>query len=161
MAREKVEKPKYTSPYKTEMIAVNGNNLLIQYRSDDLREEELNRRTVIFNHRIERNRDFKMTPFFEKRSINILQKLFEAKSAEEVLDTAIKASTISISVYFRYRDFKDILNDKTKQFEFDQDQKEILGFIQESLDRNDVIAPKIAAIYNIVFKKKDEGSVDV
>lgn len=161
MAREKVEKPKYTSPYKTEMIAVNGNNLLIQYRSDDLREEELNRRTVLFNHRIERNRDFKMTPFFEKRSVNILQKLFDSKTAEEMLDIAVRASSISVSVYFRYQDFKDILNDKVKQFEFDQDQKEILDFIQESLDRNDVIAPKIVAIYNILFKKKEDGSVDV
>lgn len=161
MARGKIQKPQYISPYKTEMVIVEGNSMLIQYETDIVREQELQRRLDLFNRRIERNRDFKMTPFFEKRSINILQKLFEAKTEEDVLDTAVKASSISISVYFRYRDFKDILNDKTKQFEFDQDQKEILGFIQESLDRNDVIAPKIAAVYNIVFKKKDEESVDV
>lgn len=155
MAREKIQKPKYTSPYKTEMVMVGENYMLIQYESDTLREQELQRRLDLFNRRIERNRDFKMTPFFEKRSINILQKLFEATTAEDILDTAVKASSISISVYFRYQDFKDILSEKIKQFKFNEQQKEIIGFIQESLDRNDVIAPKIVAIYNILFKKTE------
>lgn len=160
MAREKIQKPKYISPYKTEMVMVDGNSMLIQYETDIVREQELQRRLDLFNRRIERNRDFKMTPFFEKRSVNILQKLFEATTAEDVLDTAVKASSISVSVYFRYQDFKDVLSEKIKQFEFNEQQKEILAFIQESLDRNDIIAPKIVAVYNILFKKKEGGNED-
>lgn len=151
----KTKKPKYESPYRSSIVPIGEYRMLVQYTSDEDYKVELERRSAIVGERLKHNRDLKMTDYFEKRSVNILQHLFDAKTADDVLETVIKTVNISFSAYFRYRDFKDLLDQKISELEYTDEQREILDFVKESLDHHDLIAPKIGALYNILFQKKE------
>jgi hypothetical protein len=151
----KTKKPKYESPYRSSIVPIGEYKMLVQYTSDEDYKVELGRRSAIVGERLKHDRDLKMTDYFEKRSINILQHLFDTKTADAVLATAMKAVSISFSVYFRYRDFKDLLDQKINEFEYTDEQREILDFVKDSLGKHDLIAPKIGALYTILFKKEN------
>lgn len=158
MTRKKMVKPKYESPYKTELvIAEDGRSLLIQYRSECVvdRQRELERRKQILQKR-PRNEDFRLTEYFEKRSQNILQQLFTAASADDIYDIVIKSINVTYSMHFRYRDFKDILETKMSEMVFDDQQNMILEYVKTSLFLNDVIAAKIGAISKKISEASSE-----
>ena len=55
-----------------------------------------------------------------------------------------------MSGHFRYRDVLDIVNLKKNDFELNDMEQEILGYVIKSLSVNHVIAPKIKAIYDLL-----------
>lgn len=150
------KKEKYISMYETKMVDVNRQSLLIQtlLPTDELSEIEA--RSVILQKMIEHKHDMKLTPYFEKRSENIIQSLFLADSPEALIDVVIKSISISQSMHFKYRDFQDILEQKMSSMTFADKQEELLRLVKKSLTLNNVIAPKIGAIWNLMNAEESE-----
>lgn len=140
----KIKKETYISPYKSEMI----DGYLVQYIDD--RAEEMELRASMIAKRPEAERlNMRNTSYFQTRCKNLVVKLYQIKDGEEFVDTLVKSVGVSMSGYFPYRDVIDIINRKKNELSFTPDDSVILGYITKSLDKNHVIAPKIAAIYKI------------
>lgn len=150
---EKKPKIQYVSPYQTEFLE----NYVIQFTDDRDRETEITIREDMANKRPSAE-GWKLTPFFKTRSQNLVNKLFLIKDGHEFVDTLIKASGVTLSGYFLYRDVIDIVNSKQTALRssLNDNDKKILDFIIDSLNLNHVIAPKIAAIYRLMNGATDE-----
>ena len=94
--------------------------------------------------------DMKMTPYFETRCNNLVNKVYVCKTGAELVELLAKSCGVSMSSYFRYRDILDIVKEKKNTMEFSENDSEILGYIIKSLELNHVIAPKIKAIYALL-----------
>jgi hypothetical protein len=146
---EKKPKIQYVSPYQTEFLE----NYVIQFT--DNRENEIAIREKMAAKRPSTEM-WKLTPYFQTRSRNLVNKLFLINDGHEFVDTLIKASGVTLSGYFLYRDVIDIVNSKQKTLAFNENDEKVLGFIVKSLELNHVIAPKIAAIYRIMNGVADD-----
>jgi hypothetical protein len=139
---------KYVSEYKTEILTHDGRKFLVQYTDDANKSIEVETRKAILARRPVLD-DYRDTPYFEKRCVNLLQKLWAEKDGHVFVETLVKNVGVSMSVHFRYRDVLKIIEVKKTQLTFDENDIRILQFIEKSLMLNNVIAPKIKAIYSL------------
>ena len=141
----KIAKVEYQSPYKCELVQYGNLSFVIQYVDD--KDSEFEKRKIIFNKRNRIGCDLKMTPYFQKRCENIIKTLFETQNASELIEVIAKSSNVSMSGYFKYRDYLDILKQKSLEMHFEtEDEKFIISSTIKSLELSNVIAPKIPAI---------------
>ena len=146
----------YTSKYQNEMIELQGVTTIVQFVDDDDKQNQLDKINEILSRRLAAaGDDMRLTKFFETRAKNMLVNLDAAKSARETLEVVLKSANVSMSGYYRYRDVYDILKNKSVTLDFNNIESEVLDLTLTSLEKNHVIAPKIAAIY-----KKLSGSED-
>ena len=140
---------KYVSPYTTELVAVPDRSIVIQYLPTESKDYILAVRKTILAKRPTFD-DMKITPYFETRCKNFVTKLYGCKTGTEFVEMLVKNCGVSMSGHFRYRDVLDVVNSKKNDFEFNDMEQEILGYVIKSLSVNHVIAPKIKAIYTLL-----------
>jgi hypothetical protein len=140
-------KVKYVSPYTNEMINSPIGEYLIQYKDQEDKLLEMSRREAWIKLRSECDTDLKLTPYCQTRCTNIIEKIFKAKTIDDVISCCISAANISFSGYFPYREFLDILTEKMNTISTDGDDLTILKLVKMSLEKNYVIASKIVAFY--------------
>lgn len=148
MKKEKATN-KYSSPYITELVAVEDRQIIIQYLPTESKDYVLAVRKTILAKRPTFD-DMKMTPYFETRCKNLVSKMYGCKTGTELVEMLVKSCGVSMSGHFRYRDIIDIVNSKKNDLEFNDIEKEILEYVIKSLSVNHVIAPKIKAIYTLL-----------
>lgn len=148
---------KYTSPYNIELVTDGDIQYIIQYLDEEDKNVELKNRNAIFAKRPAFD-DYRQTTFFETRCKNFVNKLYGVNNGSELVESLAKNVSLSMSSYFRYRDIMDIIKTKRQVLTFTAQDEEMLDLIQKSLSMNNVIAPKIKAIYNILYKNGEEAS---
>lgn len=147
-------KNKYLSPYTTELVVINNRSIVIQYLPTESKDYILAKRKMILAKRPEFD-DLKITPYFETRAKNLVEKLYACKTGAELVELLIKNTNVTMSGHFRYRDVLDIVLTKQNELEFSETDKEVLSYIIKSLTVNNVIATKIRAIYMLLNGKAD------
>lgn len=150
---------KYASPYNIEMVSDGERQYIVQYIDEADKAVEIEKRKAIFAKRPVFD-DYRATPFFETRSKNFVVKLWNIKTGAEFLTCLAKNSSLSMSSHFRYRDVIDIINVKKQTLVFTESELKFMEQIQKSLQLNNVIVPKITAIYNMVYKNSDDDTAD-
>ena len=140
-------KVKYVSPYINEMVNSPIGEYLVQYKDQEDKFVEMEKRKSWIQLRIEHDSDLKLTPYCKTRCDNIIEKIYKAKTVEEVIHCCISAANISFSGYFPYRDFLDVLTEKINSIDNDNQDTTILELVKMSLKKNNVIAAKIVAIH--------------
>lgn len=142
-------KDKYVSPYNTELIVIGERSVVIQYLPTESKDYVIAVKKSILAKRPGFD-DMKMTPYFETRCKNLVNKVYVCKTGAELVELLVKNCGVSMSSYFRYRDIIDIIKEKKDTMDFNETDSEVLGYIIKSLERNHVIAPKIKAIYSLL-----------
>lgn len=148
---------KYTSPYNIEMVNDGERQYIVQYLDEEDKNVEMKNRNAIFAKRPAFD-DYRSTSFFETRCKNFVNKLYSINNGSELVESLAKNVSLSMSSYFRYRDIMDIIRTKRQVLTFTEQDTEMLDLIQKSLSMNNVIAPKIKAIYNLLYKSSDDAS---
>ena len=142
-------KNKYVSPYNTELVVIGDRSVVVQYLPTESKDYMTAVRKMILAKRPGFD-DMKMTPYFETRCNNLVNKVYVCKTGAELVELLAKSCGVSMSSYFRYRDILDIVKEKKNAMEFSENDSEILGYIIKSLELNHIIAPKIKAIYALL-----------
>lgn len=149
-------KNKYLSPYTTELVVINNRSIVIQYLPTESKDYILAKRKMILAKRPEFD-DLKITPYFETRAKNLVEKLYGCKTGAELVELLIKNANVTMSGHFRHRDVLDIVLAKQTELEFNENDKEIFSYIIKSLTVNNVIASKIRAIYMLLNGKTESS----
>lgn len=148
----------YVSPYTTEIVDIDGKKIVVQYLPSENKHDAINARKVVLSRR--GNDDLKMTDYFAKRSKNLVDKIYACKNGDELVELLVKNTGVTFSGHFLYRDVIDIITAKQPNLTFSQENEEIFKLIVISLKLNNVIAPKIKAVYQLTFGVSDEDAAE-
>ena len=143
MAKEK--KPQYVSPYKEVMVSQNiDEETQIEFPVEVIDDTEISQQKAIRWECVQRTAGL----YKEKTLISYgkrHEKLFEAKTEDEVIQQIISSTGPSMTPLFKYRSFANILESKMSLIER-EDYKKLVKFAIESLNNHGCIHPKIKDI---------------
>jgi hypothetical protein len=146
----KAQKPKYQCPYKDVFVKETIEGEEVSYPVQVLNDDEVTHQAAIRLECVKRTHGN-----YTERTLNSHakrhEKLFLASTEEEVVKEVISSTGASMTEFFKYRSFADILEEK-KHLIVNEDYKKLVDFAIESLRTYGCIHPKVKAILQILQK---------